>query len=74
MIKKIIDWIIAQEKESLDEYPALVKPLSEKFGLDFGIAEGIINTVIEWECDSNTIHSLEEILVRKFPSVVTNVV
>lgn len=71
MIKKIINWIIDQKLESIDDYPALAEPIADEFNLDFGIAEGIINTVIEWEC-SNTVNSLEETLVRKFPSVVTN--
>ena len=71
-MKKIIDFIVEQELDTLDKYPELSKPLADEFDLDFDIAEAIINTVIEWECDSNTIHSLEEILVRKFPSVVTN--
>jgi hypothetical protein len=70
-MKKIINFIIDQKLESLDDYPALVQPIADEFNLDFGIAEGIINTVIEWEC-SNTVNSLEEVLVRKFPSVVTN--
>lgn len=70
-MKKIIDFIIKQELESLDEYPNLIQPIAAEFNLDFGIAEGIINTVIEWEC-STTPDSLEEVLVRKFPSVVTN--
>lgn len=70
MIKKIIDWIIEQEKESIDEYPALAQPLSEKFPIDVGIAEGIMNTVIEWETDPNTIDSLEELLNKKFPSLM----
>jgi hypothetical protein len=71
-MKTIIDFIVEQELDSIDNYPELVKPIAEKFDLDFGIAEGIIYTVIEWETDINTVHSLEEILVRKFPSVVTN--
>ena len=70
-MKKIIDFIIAQELYTLDNYPSLVKPIADEFKLDFGIAEGIINTVIEWETDVITIHSLEEILAKKFPSIVT---
>jgi len=70
-MKKIIEFIIDQELESLDDYPTLIQPIADEFNLDFGIAEGIVNTVINWEC-SNTVDSLEEILVRSFPSVVTN--
>ena len=70
-MKKIIKFIIAQELESLDDYPSLIQPIANAFNLDYGIAEGIINTVIEWEC-SDTVNSLEKVLVKKFPSVVTN--
>ena len=70
-MKKIIEFIIDQELESLDDYPTLIQPIADEFNLDFGIAEGIVNTVINWEC-SDTVDSLEEILVRSFPSVVTN--
>ena len=70
-MKKLIDFIIAQEHDTIDDYPTLIQPIADEFNLDYGIAEGIINTVIEWEC-SSAVNSLEEILVRKFPSVVTN--
>ena len=70
-MKKIIDFIIDQKLESINEYPTLIQPIANEFNIDFGIAKGIINTVIEWEC-SNTPDCLEEVLVRKFPSVVTN--
>ena len=70
-MKKIIKFIIAQELELLDDYPNLIQPIADTFNLDYGIAESIINTVIEWEC-SSTVDSLEEVLVRKFPLVVTN--
>ena len=66
MIKKIIDWIIAQEKESIDEYPALAAPMTEEFVLPLETAEAIMDTVIEWETDVNTIDSLEELLNKKF--------
>jgi hypothetical protein len=71
-MKKIIDFIVDQKLDTIDRYPELAQPIANEFDLDFGIAEAIIYTVIEWECDSNVNHSLEEILVRKFPSVVTN--
>lgn len=70
MIKKIIDWIIEQEKESIDEYPALAAPLTEEFILPLETAENIMNTVIEWETDPNTIDSLEELLQKRFPDLV----
>ncbi len=70
-MEKIIYFIIEQELESIDKFPELIQPIADKFNIDFGIAEGIINTVIEWEC-SSTPDSLEETLVRKFPSIVTN--
>jgi len=70
-MQKIIKFIIDQQHESIDTYPSLIQPIADEFNLDYGIAEGIINTVIEWEC-SDTPDSLDEILVRKFPSVVTN--
>ena len=71
-MQKIIKFIIDQQLESLDDYPSLAQPIADEFNLDFGIAEGIVNTVIEWETDESINDSLEEILVRKFPSVVTN--
>jgi|AntRauMFilla1563_2_1112583.scaffolds.fasta_scaffold71374_1 hypothetical protein len=69
-MKKIIDWIIEQRLESLDDYPKLVNPMTEEFTLSLDKAENIINTVVEWECDSNTIYSLEEVLNEKFPEIV----
>jgi len=71
-MQKIIKFIIDQQLESLDDYPNLIQPIANEFNIDFGIAEGIINTVIEWENDISIHESLDEILVRKFPSVVTN--
>ena len=71
-MQKIINFIIDQQLESLDDYPNLIQPIANEFNIDFGIAEGIINTVIEWENDISIHESLDEILVRKFPSVVTN--
>jgi len=70
MIKKIIDWIVAQEKESLDEYPALASPMTEEFVLPLETCENIMNAVIEWETDANTIDSLEELLQKRFPDLV----
>ena len=66
-IKKIIDWVVDQEKQSIDDYPALAKPLADKFDLDYKVAEQIMNSIIEWECDINTVYSLEDILLKKFP-------
>jgi len=70
-MRKIIEFIIDQKLDSLDEFPSLIEPIVDKFGLDYGIAEGIINTVIEWETNLSTIDSLELVLHRKFPSIVT---
>ena len=71
-MKKIIKFIIDQEYESLDDYPSLAKPISEKFEINLETAEDIINTVIEWENNDNIHNSLEEFLVNKFPDIVTN--
>ena len=70
MIKKIIHWIIEQEKESIDDFPELALPLSEKFDINVDCAESLMNTVIEWETDPNTIDSLEELLGKRFPDLV----
>ena len=70
-MKKILDFIVEQQVDSIEDLPKLVQPISTKFNLDIGIAEAIINTVIDWEC-SSTPESLERILNRKFPSIVTN--
>jgi len=70
-MKKIISFIIDQELESLDDYQTLVLPMSEKFELEVSCAQSIIDTVIYWETDSNTIDNLEELLLKRFPDVVT---
>jgi len=69
-MKKIINWIIEQEHESIDTYPSLVLPLSEEFNININCAQSIIDAVIEWEIDSNTIDSLEELLNKTFPDIV----
>ena len=71
-MKKIIKFIIDQKLESLDDYPSLVIPISEEFSLEVSCAKSIIDTVVEWETDANTIDSLEELLIKRFPDVVTN--
>lgn len=71
-MKKIINWIIDQKQETIDTYPALVEPLSLKFNLEISCTQAIIDAVIEWETDSNTIESLEELLNKRFPDIVTN--
>ena len=68
-MKEIIQFIIDQQHETIDNYPSLAKPISEKFGLDLGVAEGIMMSVMEWETSTTTIDSLEEHLNKKFPSV-----
>ena len=70
-MKKIIEFIIDQRLTSLDDYPSLVIPISEKFGLEVSCAQSIIDTVVEWETDANTILSLEELLIKRFPDIVT---
>lgn len=69
-MKKIIDWIIEQEHESVATYPELVLPLSEKFNIEVSCAQSIMDSVVEWENDANTIHSLEELLRFRFPDIV----
>ena len=71
-MKKIIEWIMKQEMQFLNDYPKLALPLSEEFNLDISCAQSIVDSVIEWEKDSNTIESLEELLNKRFPDVVTN--
>jgi len=71
-MKKIIKFIIDQKLESLDDYPSLVIPISEEFNLEVSCAQSIVDTVVEWETDANTIDSLEELLMKRFPDVVTN--
>ena len=71
-MKKIISWIIDQEHETIDKYPCLALPLSIQFGIKISCAQEIMNTVIEWETDPNTIDSLEELLNKRFPDIVTN--
>jgi len=71
-MKKIISWIIDQGHETIDTFPQLVLPLSKKFNLDISCAQSIMDSVIEWETDSNTIDSLDELLTKRFPDIVTN--
>lgn len=69
-MKKIINWIIDRELESLEDYPALAEPMSEEFDLNVETCTDIINTVIYWETDSNSIDSLEDLLNRKFSDIL----
>ena len=71
-MKKIIQFIIDQQLESLDDYPTLVNPIAEEFNLEVSCAQSIIDTVVEWETDANTIDSLEALLIKRFPDIVTN--
>lgn len=71
-MKKIIEFIINQKLESLDDYPSLVIPISEEFSLEVSCAQSIVDTVIEWETDASAIDSLEELLNKRFPDIVTN--
>jgi hypothetical protein len=70
-MKKIINWIVDQEHESIDTYQSLVLPMSEELDIEISCAQSIIDTVIEWETDSNTIFSLEELLIKRFPDIKT---
>ena len=70
-MKKIIQFIIDQKLVSLDDYPTLVNPIAEEFDLEVSCAQSIVDTVVEWETDSNTIDSLEALLIKRFPDVVT---
>lgn len=70
-MRKIIDYIIEQEFETTDNYPSLVKPISEKFNIELDVAEKIVNEVIEWE-GSGCVECLELRLKRLFPDIVTN--
>lgn len=69
-MKKIIDWIIGQGHKTTDTYQELVIPLSEKFDLVISCAQSVVDTVVEWEIDSNTIDSLEDLLNKRFPDIV----
>jgi len=71
-MKEIIQFIIDQQHETIDEYPSLAKPISEKFGIDLDVAEGIMMSVMEWETSTTTTDSLEEHLSKKFSTSVTN--
>lgn len=71
-MKKIIRFIIDQKLESLDDYDSLVIPISEEFDLEVSCAQSIVDTVVEWETDSNSIDCLEALLVKRFPDIVTN--
>jgi len=69
-INNIIHWIINQQMESLDDYPQLVNPLAEEFDLEVSCSQSLIDTIIEWETDPNTIDSLEELLNKRFPDIL----
>ena len=69
-MKALIDFIISKEKEDFNEYFELVKPISEKFNIDEGVAKGIVSEIVDWE-SSEAFASLEEVLRKKFPTYVT---
>lgn len=71
-MKKIINWVIDQKHETIDTYPALVEPLSIEFEIEISCAQSIIDTIVEWETDANTIDSLEDLLNKRFPNIVIN--
>ena len=68
-MEKIINYIINQQL-TLDDYQELVIPLSEEFGIEASCAQSIVDSVIEWETDANTIDSLEDLLNKRFPDIV----
>lgn len=70
-MKKIIQFVIDQQHETIDNYPSLVTPIAEKFNLEISCAQSIIDAIMEWETDPNTIDSLEELLSKRFPDIVT---
>jgi hypothetical protein len=70
-MKKIISWIIDQGHETIDTYQSLVLPMSEELDIEISCAQSIIDTVIVWETDSNTIDSLDELLIKRFPDFKT---
>jgi len=68
-MKKIIDWIIDQQKETIEDYPELVLPLAENFNVEIACAEKIIDVIVEWETDATPLYSLEELLKKTFPDM-----
>jgi len=71
-MKKLIEFVIAQQLATIEEYDTLVSPLVEEFGIEASLAQSIIDTIVEWELDPNTIETLEDFLTEKFPDFVTN--
>jgi len=71
-MRNIIQFIIDQQHETIDTYPTLVLPIAEEFNIGVSCAQSIIDTVIEWETDPHTIDSLEVLLTKRFPDIVTN--
>ena len=71
-MKKIINWVIDQQHETIDTYPTLVEPLSQEFGIEISCAQSTIDSIIEWETNPNTIDNLEDLLNKRFPDIVTN--
>jgi len=71
-MKKLIEFVIAQQLATIEEYDTLVSPLVEEFGIEASLAQSIIEAIVEWELDPNTIDSLEEHLTNRFPDFVTN--
>lgn len=69
-MERIINWIIEQQLESVNLYQSLVIPLSEEFDINISCAQSIVDTVVEWETDANTIDSLEDLLNKRFPDIV----
>lgn len=72
-MKRVISFIIAQNLESVDDYPSLVKPLTEIFDIrsrngesGLKIAEQVVNTILEWENNVTIYDSLEKVLNEKF--------
>lgn len=73
-MKKVIDFIVEQKLETIDNYPDLIKPISEKFNISThdgkhqgeDAAELLIECVVYWELHPENPYSLESILNKKF--------
>jgi len=70
---RVVNFLIAQESESAEDFRSLVKPLNEIFDIrsrqgekGIKVAEQVIDTVIEWEKDTSIYTSLEKTLNDKF--------
>lgn len=70
-MKNIIKFIIDQKLE-LDKYSSIAPLLAVEFNLSLETAEDIMNIVIDWENNLSSTDTLEVLLNKKFPDIVTN--